>query len=67
MNAIHAFLLILTIAGQPQQARAICDTYKKCSDEGAQMAALYAQQFGAPRNFSYRVVPVMIISEQPTT
>lgn len=32
---MHAFMLILAILGQPERAAAICDTYKACSDLGA--------------------------------
>ena len=64
---MHAFMLILAILGQPERAAAICDTYKKCSDLGADAAALYAAQLGAPRNFSYRVIPVIIVPAGPTT
>jgi hypothetical protein len=60
-------MLILAIAGQPERGVAICDTYKKCSDMGADSAALYAAQFNAPRNFSYRVIPVIIVPAGPTT
>ena len=63
---MHAFLLILAILGQPEKAVAICDTYQKCSDEGAQIARAYAEQLGTPAHFSYRVVPV-IIRPEPTT
>lgn len=64
---MQAFMLILAILGQPERAAAICDTYKKCSDLGADAAALYAAQFNAPRNFSYRVVPILIVQKGPTT
>lgn len=62
---MHAFMLILAIMGQPERGVAICDEYKKCSDLGADMQAAYVAQFNAPKNFSYRVVPV-IIMEAPT-
>ena len=67
MNVIHAFMLILAIAGRPEKAIAICDTYKKCSDEGAVVAQLYEKQLGSPREFSYRIIPVIIMPEAPTT
>ena len=63
---MHLFMLILTLAGHPEHAAAICETYKQCSDKGAEIAALYAAQLGAPKDFSYRVIPVVIMPE-PTT
>lgn len=59
---MHAFMLILAILGQPERAAGICDTYKACSDLGAEAQARYSQQTGQPpKSFSYRVVPVIII------
>jgi len=63
---MHAFLLILAIAGQPEKAVAICDTYKACSDEGAEIARAYAEQLKTPADFSYRIVPVIIRPESTT-
>lgn len=64
---MHAFMLILAILGQPERAVAICDTYKACSDLGAEASTRYQQQFNKPpREFSYRVVPVMIVPETTT-
>lgn len=64
---MHAFMLILAILGQPERAVAICDTYQKCSDQGAAAQAEYVRQFDRmPREFSYRVVPVLIVPEGST-
>lgn len=64
---MHAFILILSILGQPEQTMAICDTYKKCSDLGAAAQIDYAREFDKrPSDFSYRVVPVMIVPEVET-
>ena len=64
---MHAFMLILAILGQPERAVAICDTYQKCSDYGAAAQAEYTRQFDKrPSDFSYRVVPVIIVPEQTT-
>ena len=64
---MKAFLLILAIAGQPERAVAICDTYQKCSDYGAAAQAEYTRQFDKrPSDFSYRVVPVLIVPEGST-
>lgn len=65
---MQAFLLILAIAGQPERGVAICDTYKKCSDLGAETALVYEAQFNKPpHDVSYRVVPVLIVPKGPTT
>ena len=61
MNVMHAFMLILSIAGQPDKALAICDSYKKCADEELLIAAKL------PKDFSYRIIAVMIIPEAPIT
>lgn len=64
---MHAFTLILAILGQPERAVAICDTYKACSDLGAEASTRYQEQFKKPpREFSYRVVPVVIVPETTT-
>jgi hypothetical protein len=64
---MHVFLLILSIAGQPERVAAVCETYKQCSDEGADASTLYQAQFNkAPRDFSYRVIPAVIVPEQET-
>ena len=63
---MHAFMLILVILGQPERAVAICDTYKKCDAAGAVAAEHYANEGGTPRNFSYRIIAV-IITPEPTT
>lgn len=64
---MHAFMLILAILGQPERAAAICDTYKACSDLGADASTRYQEQFKKPpREFSYRVVPVTIMPETTT-
>ena len=64
---MHVFLLILSIAGQPERVAAICETYKQCSDTGAQASLVYQAQFKkAPADFSYRVVPAAIVPEQQT-
>lgn len=57
---MKAFMLILAIAGQPEHGAAICDTLKKCSDLGAEASLTYQAQFHKV-DFSYRVVPVLII------
>lgn len=65
---MHAFMLILAILGQPERAVAICDTYKACSDLGAEAQTRYTeQQHTPPREFSYRVVPVIIVPEGNAT
>jgi hypothetical protein len=65
---MHAFMLILTILGQPEHATAICETYKQCSDLGAAAQADYVRMFDKrPADFSYRVVPVLIAPEGKTT
>jgi hypothetical protein len=65
---MHAFMLILAIAGQPERAGMICETYKECSDEGAELQTLYVAQFHKqPRDYSYRVVPVLIMQVGPTS
>jgi hypothetical protein len=63
-----AFMLILAILGQPERAVADCDTYQKCSDQGAAVAEVYKQQLGTPAHFSYRVIKILIIPDegQPT-
>ncbi len=64
---MHVFMLILAISGQPERAGAICETYKQCSDLGADAQATYLEQFHkTPDAFSYRVVPVMITPETTT-
>ena len=67
---MHVFLLILSIAGQPERVAAICETYKQCSDTGAAQASLvyqYQAQFNKPpRDFSYRVIPAVIVPETET-
>ncbi len=67
---MHVFILILTIAGQPERIAAICPTYKACSDAGAQVQAEYLKQFHKqPSDFSYRVEPgtaVMLGKETQT-
>jgi hypothetical protein len=66
---MHVFLLILSIAGQPERIAAICETYKQCSDTGAAAAQVWAEEFNRPSEFSYRVVPGMILETPrvPTT
>jgi hypothetical protein len=60
---MHVFLLILSIAGQPERIAAICETYKQCSDSGAPVSTLYQAQFNkSPRDISYRVVPGLILA-----
>jgi hypothetical protein len=60
---MHVFLLILSIAGQPERIAAICETYKQCSDAGADASVLYQAQFNRPpADFSYRVVPGLILA-----
>jgi hypothetical protein len=64
---MHVFLLILSIAGQPERVAAICETYKQCSDAGAAASTLYQAQFNKPpRDFSYRVIPAVIMPEVST-
>lgn len=64
---MHVFLLILSIAGQPERVAAICETYKQCSDTGAAAQAEYTRQFDKrPSDFSYRVIPAVIVPEQET-
>ena len=64
---MHVFLLILSIAGQPERVAAVCETYKQCSDSGASAAKLYETQFNKPsRDFSYRVIPAVIVPETET-
>jgi|HubBroStandDraft_1064217.scaffolds.fasta_scaffold52971_6 hypothetical protein len=65
---MHAFMLILAILGQPERATTICETYKQCSDLGAAAQAEYIRVFKRePKEFSYRVVPVLIVPEGPQT
>jgi hypothetical protein len=65
---MHAFMLILAILGQPERAVMICETYQQCSDSGAAAQADYVRMFDKrPRDFSYRVVPVIIVPEGPQT
>ena len=65
---MHVFLLILSIAGQPERIAAICETYKQCSDVGATAQADYVRMFDKhPADFSYRVVPVVIVPEGKQT
>jgi hypothetical protein len=55
---MHVFLLILTVTGQPERIAAVCDTYRQCSDKGADLVTQYEQIFHKqPAEFSYRVVP----------
>ena len=64
---MHVFLLILSIAGQPERVAAVCETYKQCSDSGARAQLAYHAQFNkAPRDFSYRVIPAVIVPETET-
>ncbi len=64
---MHVFMLILAIAGQPERAGAICETYQHCSDLGAATQATYLKQFHkTPDAFSYRVLPVVILPETRT-
>lgn len=59
---MKVFLLVLAIAGQPEQNGAICDTYQQCSNAGAMMQKMYMEKFGKPSSaFSYRVVPVLLV------
>jgi hypothetical protein len=59
---MHVFLLILTITGRPEAIGGICDTYRKCSDQGAELAVEYDTKLHiGPADFSYRVVEGMII------
>lgn len=65
---MHVFLLILTIAGTPERVVAVCNTYKQCSDTGAAASTLYLRQFNKqPRDFSYRVLPAIILPDGVTT
>lgn len=65
---MHVFLLILSISGQPERISAICETYKQCSDTGAQASTLYQAQFNKqPKDFSYRVIPGLIVTAGRTT
>lgn len=65
---MHVFILILSIAGQPEQIAGRCDTYKLCSDLGHDMQALYCKQFNRPpRDFSYRVMPAIIFKGKGVT
>jgi len=58
---MHVFMLILTLAGQPERVVAICETYQQCSDAGAAAQAEYTRQFDkSPSDFSYRVIPALI-------
>jgi hypothetical protein len=64
---MHVFLLILSIAGQPERLAAVCETYKQCSDQGAAASAVYQRQFNKlPSDFSYRVIPGLIVPERAT-
>ena len=59
---MKAFLLVLAIAGQPEQNGAICDSYQECSDAGATMQKMYVAKFHKPPSaFSYRVIPVLLV------
>jgi hypothetical protein len=60
-------MLIIQLVGGPEHAAAICETYKQCSDEGAEMATLYAaEKHEQPHTFTYRIVPVLIVPEDET-
>lgn len=54
------FMLIMSIAGQPERIGALCDTYKQCSDIGADVQLRYVAMFNrAPSDVSYRIVEVL--------
>lgn len=58
----HVFLLILTMAGQPERIAAVCDTYEQCSTEGADIAKEYQEvMHKSARDISYRVVQAVIL------
>jgi hypothetical protein len=61
MNVIHAFMLILSIAGQPDKGLAICETYKKCVDQ----EVLIVTKLKLPGE--YRIIPIIIMREAPIT
>jgi hypothetical protein len=62
MHSIHVFLLIVSLGGQPEHIRAVCETYKQCSDEGAEIGAAYLHMFHKmPRDVSLRIIPATII------
>jgi hypothetical protein len=63
---MHVFLLIFVISGRAEKVVAMCDTYQKCSDEGAALATQYENQFGKlPRDVSFRVEPATVIVTKP--
>jgi hypothetical protein len=65
---MHVFLLILSIAGQPERIGAMCETYIQCSDEGKSRAAQYLMtHHEMPDRFSYRVIPAVIVPEGEET
>lgn len=65
---MHLFLLILSIAGQPERVTAFCETYQECSDIGAAAQVLYLEQFHKqPSDFSYRVVPALSVTGKGRT
>ncbi len=58
---MHVFLLILSIAGQPERIAAVCRTYQQCSTEGHEAQVEYVRLFKRePRDFAYRIVPATV-------
>lgn len=54
------FMLIMSIAGQPERIAALCDTYQQCSDVGRDVQLRYVAMFNrAPSDVSYRIVEVI--------
>ena len=64
---MHVFMLIIQLAGHPEHAVAICDSYKACSDEGQETQQRYiAEHHLRPTDFLFRVIPVLIVPDDPT-
>jgi hypothetical protein len=64
---MHVFLLILSIAGQPESIAAVCETYQQCSDAGAKMQTLYTtEHHKQPHDFSWRVAGAYILPDKAT-
>lgn len=58
---MHIFVLVIILAGQPDHAVAACQTYKQCSDAGADFVEGYAKTHHLqPRDISFRIVPATL-------
>lgn len=60
---MHVFMLILSIAGQPEYADALCATRQECVEMGEQEKAKYLESpDAADDDFTYHVDYVFVTS-----